>query len=100
LAAGALVERRHLAHVYRVPEMNCWEFKRCGREEGGRNAHLLGVCPAYVENAGEACWLIAGTLCDGRVQGTYTEKVGTCVNCDFFQQFEIPHRYAMWKRFR
>ncbi|MGD0283853.1 MAG: two-CW domain-containing protein, partial [Dissulfurispiraceae bacterium] len=27
--------------------MNCWEFKKCGREMGGVNIEQLGVCPAY-----------------------------------------------------
>jgi hypothetical protein len=80
--------------------VNCWEFKNCARESGGDKVRELGVCPAYTEGAGEACWFIAGTLCDGTVQGSFAEKLGTCVNCDFFQLFDIQHRYRMWKRFR
>ena len=80
--------------------MNCWEFKRCGREKGGGNAGALGVCPAYTQGAGEACWFIAGTFCGGKVHGTYAEKLGTCINCDFFQRFDLEHRYRMWKRFQ
>jgi hypothetical protein len=79
--------------------MNCWEFKVCGREEGGAKAHELGVCPAYTRGAGEACWFIAGTLCGGTVQGTYAQKIATCVVCDFFELFDLEHRYAMWKKF-
>ena len=81
------------------PALNCWEFKGCGREEGGRKAHELGICPAYTQGAGDACWFIAGTLCDGTVQGTYAQKLESCVHCDFFQQFDIEHRYAVSKRF-
>ncbi len=36
------------------PALNCWEFKGCGREEGGRNAHERGICPAYTQGAGDA----------------------------------------------
>ncbi len=25
---------------------NCWDFKSCGREQGGTKAAELGVCPA------------------------------------------------------
>jgi hypothetical protein len=74
---------------------NCWEVKRCGREPGGRNARELGICPAAVEgrtdgvndgrNGGRACWVIAGTMCAGRVQGSFASKLGTCVGCEFFR---------------
>ncbi len=74
---------------------NCWEFKKCGREVGGPNVGRLGVCPAATEerlhgvhggtNAGRACWVLAGTLCDGRVQGKFVQKFGECLLCDFFR---------------
>jgi len=25
--------------------LNCWEFKKCGREPGGEKASELGICP-------------------------------------------------------
>ncbi len=49
--------------------MNCWEFKKCGREAGGAKVAELGVCPAY-PNAGTHCARIAGTFCGGKVQGS------------------------------
>ncbi len=79
--------------------MNCWEFKKCGRDECGDKAREFGICPAYTQAAGEACWLISGTMCHGKVQGTYAQKVTSCVVCDFFQQFDLEHRFAMWKKF-
>ena len=76
--------------------LNCWEFKQCGRESGGKHAIDLGVCPAATdsrftginggESAGRYCWRIAGTLCDGEVQGIFAEKALTCCKCDFFLQ--------------
>jgi len=76
--------------------LNCWEFKKCGRQPGGANAHHLGVCPASVEesldgvhdgtNAGRACWVVAGTLCGGTVQGTFGAKYRSCEQCDFYQR--------------
>lgn len=75
---------------------NCWEVKGCGREPGGKNAKELGVCPAATEekidglhggkNAGRACWAVAGTFCEGRVQGTFAQKYQDCSLCDFFKQ--------------
>ncbi len=73
---------------------NCWEFKKCGRESQGTNAAKLGVCPAYNENkltgvhggmnAGRSCWVVAGTMCGGNVQGTYALKEKNCLRCDFY----------------
>jgi hypothetical protein len=70
--------------------------KKCGREPGGAISSELGVCPAAIEkkpdgthggsNAGRACWVVAGTLCDGIVQGTFSKKYENCEKCDFFHQ--------------
>ena len=78
-----------------MANQNCWEIKKCGREPGGAKVKELGVCPAAVEvrvngincgqNAGRCCWAVAGTLCEGKVQGSFAQKIGNCVNCDFFQ---------------
>jgi len=75
--------------------LNCWEFKKCGREPGGFRAHELGVCPTTLEtaldglhggkNAGRACWAVAGTFCGGEPQGTYAKKLKDCTRCDFHQ---------------
>jgi hypothetical protein len=76
--------------------INCWEFKRCGREPGGRNVHHLGVCPATTAegldglhggiNGGRACWFVAGTLCNGDIQGTDARKYKSCIYCDFYKK--------------
>jgi len=63
--------------------MKCWEFKNCGREAGGVNAKELGVCPAYPDH-GAHCARIAGTLCGGKVQGSFAMKLASCMKCDFF----------------
>lgn len=78
-----------------MPKPNCWEFKKCERQPGGRLAGELGVCPAstyeklngmhYGKNAGRACWAVAGTFCGGTVQGTEAQKQHNCWKCDFFQ---------------
>jgi hypothetical protein len=77
-------------------KLNCWEFKNCGREPGGKNAETSGVCPATAENrlhgvhdgtnAGRACWILAGTLCGGSVQGHFGEKYKNCRQCAFYAQ--------------
>lgn len=62
---------------------NCWEFKKCGREAGGPKAAELGVCPAYPDH-GRRCAEVTGTLCGGKVQGTFAHKLGNCLKCDFY----------------
>lgn len=78
-----------------MTKLNCWEWKKCGREPGGVRVSKLGVCPATIEektdgmntgkNGGRACWAISGTLCEGKVQGTLAMKIGGCMKCDFYQ---------------
>jgi hypothetical protein len=77
-----------------MKKLNCWEFKKCGRESQGSNTAELGVCPAYEENkldgvhggknAGRSCWVVAGTLCGRKVHWTYAHKERYCMDCDFF----------------
>ena len=77
-------------------KQNCWEYKNCGREPLGNNVKVLGACPAATErklhgvhdgvNAGRSCWVVAGTLCQGEVQGVFSKKYNTCKECDFYQK--------------
>lgn len=78
-----------------MPMTNCWEFKKCDRQPGGKLVGELGICPATTDkalngihggmNAGRACWVVAGTFCGGAVQGTEAQKQHNCWKCDFFQ---------------
>ena len=64
---------------------NCWEFKKCTKKE---------ECPAYSERkldsihggikGGRTCWVIVGTLCNGKTQGEFAQKATTCLACDFY----------------
>lgn len=75
--------------------VNCWEYEKCGREEGGTKISEIGVCPASTEvrvnginggkNGGRACWAIAGTMCHGKINGSFALKLGACITCDFFK---------------
>ena len=77
-----------------MSKINCWEFKNCGREPKGPKTGELGVCPASTEkrldgihdgiNGGRACWVVAGSMCDGKKQGTFAQKYHECQKCDFF----------------
>lgn len=70
-------------------KQNCWEFKKCGRALRSGE-----VCPATSEarldkvhggkNGGRSCWVVAGTFCGGKVQGTFARKFDTCEACEFY----------------
>ena len=90
-----------------MKKQNCWEAKQCGREPGGSREKDMGICPAAVEarldgthggkNAGRSCWAIAGTLCEGRVQGTFAQKYKNCENCNFYIQVkrDAGHQFVL-----
>lgn len=73
--------------------MNCWEFMKCGREKGGTKADELGVCPAYPDH-GRHCARVAGTLCNGKVQGMFALKLASCLKCDFYNSVHYDRTYA------
>ncbi len=76
-------------------KQNCWAVQRCGREPGGAAIAEFGVCPAAIDvssdglnggkNAGRICWAVAGTLCEGRAQGSLASKLSSCIDCAFFK---------------
>jgi len=77
-----------------MKKLNCWEFKKCDRTPGGRKADEFGVCPVTMEkrldsihgglNAGRACWVVAGSMCGNKIQGTFAQKFNNCKTCDFY----------------
>ena len=87
-----------------MTRLNCWEFKKCGREPGGAKAAELGVCIAATEtrlngvnggsNGGRACWCTSGSLCGGKVQGTFAAKIGNCMQCGFYQRVGEEEGYS------
>jgi two-component system NtrC family sensor kinase len=58
----------------------CWEFMQCGRDKGN-----TARCPAY-PNFGRVCWVVAGTFCEGKVQGAFAQKYEDCRKCDFYKK--------------
>ena len=87
-------------------KLNCWEHKKCGRQPGGPKVAELGVCPAALEgnldgahggkNAGRACWVVAGSLCGGKIQGTYAKKLLNCWRCDFLNAVKREEEPALF----
>jgi signal transduction histidine kinase len=60
-------------------EIKCWEYMKCGRDKDA-----TAKCPAY-PHFGRVCWVVAGTFCEGKVQGTFAQKYEDCRKCDFYQ---------------
>ena len=78
----------------KAKKLNCWEYKKCGRESNGARVDEMGVCPVNIEertnglnggkNAGRVCWAIAGGECDDKIQEALLDKVPYCIKCDFY----------------
>lgn len=76
-------------------KLNCWEYKECKEESAGVISGKFGICPASLEKsfdgvhdgikAGRACWLVAGTMCGGRIQGSFKYKFKKCSSCTFYE---------------
>ncbi|MBF0564266.1 MAG: hypothetical protein HQK89_03390 [Nitrospirae bacterium] len=74
-------------------KLNCWQFKQCGREPGGKNSVSIGICPVATaanfnglhggENGGRACWAVPSTLCEN--SGNLASKIRNCTTCEFHQ---------------
>jgi len=62
-------------------EVKCWEKKKCTNKD----------CPAYLNTYGR-CWLIAGTMCEKKVQGDFALKYKSCAECEVYQEavYENP----------
>jgi len=58
-------------------KMQCWNYNNCGH---GKDS----LCPAVVQKAGRSCWLVAKTLCGGKVHGKHTQRIKACAGCGFY----------------
>lgn len=74
---------------------NCWEVMACGRGPEEHKKTGRQPCPAATDkkldgthggkNAGRACWVLAGTFCGGKPQGSFAQKFTDCSLCDFYK---------------
>jgi methyl-accepting chemotaxis protein len=67
--------------------LNCWDLVNCERQKGGNKVNELGECIASKEGMGHSCWVIAGTLCFGKIQGTHAQKIGLCSSCKVYHLY-------------
>ncbi len=52
----------------------CWQVMNCPPEQKKK-------CPAWEFNAGNLCWFINGTICAGRPQASWADKIALCRQC-------------------
>jgi len=53
----------------------CWKMMDCGQE----GCVCFGREPLQ-------CWTVAGTHCNGKVQGKFAQKINSCLACEFYQE--------------
>ena len=78
------IERQALFFLHMTRSHNerykpCWVKKECPIET---RVH----CPVWEFKAGHICWLINGTICHGRTQIDWQEKMRMCQRCKVFQE--------------
>jgi DNA-binding XRE family transcriptional regulator len=56
----------------------CWLMRDCPVEKRQE-------CPAWQFNAGNLCWFINGTICEGSPQGTWQKKMKICRECEVYR---------------
>ena len=59
---------------------SCWEIRRCSRQ-------MLENCPAWEFKSGHLCWFVNGTICQGKPQGSWSQKILLCRKCEVFASF-------------
>ncbi|MDH4231822.1 MAG: sensor histidine kinase [Nitrospirota bacterium] len=63
-----------------LSKVPCWEFMKCERHTGKEMK-----CPAY-PHFGRVCWVVGGTFCEGKIQGTFAQKCEDCRKCEFYEK--------------
>lgn len=57
----------------------CWVTRKCPRE-------VRQECPAWEFHAGHLCCFINGTICQGKMQGSWQKKMKICRECEVFKR--------------
>jgi len=57
----------------------CWKLRECPKE-------TRQSCPAWEFQVGHLCWFINGTICGGKVQGSWKKKMNMCRKCKVFRR--------------
>lgn len=70
--------------------MNCWEYKKCGREDTCKAA-TFELADGFLggKNGGRACIYITGSLCNSVRYGS--PKANNCKSCGFYKILKEEH---------
>lgn len=79
------VERQLLFLLSRLvqegkPLQNCWDLMECSEKKQEN-------CPAREFKAGDLCWFINGTACNGKNHDSWENKMEACRVCHVFLNF-------------
>jgi hypothetical protein len=55
----------------------CWKIRNC-------SPPIREACPAWEFHMGDLCWFINGTICRGKPQGSWSQKMKICRKCEVF----------------
>ncbi len=66
----------------------CWKMMPCEQAD----------CPCYGREP-VRCWQVAGTQCQGQVQGDFARKIGACERCKFYQAATSNPIYRIGEEF-
>jgi DNA-binding XRE family transcriptional regulator len=69
----------------------CWEIRGCTPE-------MQKSCPAWEFNSGRLCWFINGTVCQGKPQASWRQKMAFCRKCKVFAPLADCWGYSLSDR--
>jgi hypothetical protein len=58
----------------------CWDVRNCP-------VRTRNNCPAWEFDCGDLCWFVNGTLCEGKPEKSWDEKIKVCRACQVFGAF-------------
>ncbi len=61
----------------------CWDRRNCPPE-------VRETCIAWEVQAGQLCWFVNGTMCEGRAQPSWEKKMQICRQCEVFRSSVRP----------
>jgi diguanylate cyclase (GGDEF)-like protein len=71
----AVIRKRDWNLDYTQPNIpTCWKVRSCDQQD----------CPVYGKEH-MRCWLLAGTFCNGEIQGRFAEKLRSCTECEVYR---------------
>lgn len=69
----------------------CWKIRKCP-------SRTKKICPAWEFKVGHLCWFINGTICQGKPQKSWAQKMLLCKKCQVFASFTKRWGFPSWNR--